>query len=165
MKWGVRRYQNKDGSYTAEGRRRYSKGNGRHGLSDEILVKDPFDGKPKLISSPTTQNGTEIRLIRKNSEPPQMVSNIYKLFDKKPETIEKQIMKAANKVYKKEKINKKYRSNNIDVMFDGYELDPRHAPEIAQVHIYLKDEQNKYVGEIQLIYDFAYRRADYYRYL
>lgn len=42
MKWGVRRYQNKDGSLTAKGRQHYSSGNrnadSKVGMSDEMVM-------------------------------------------------------------------------------------------------------------------------------
>lgn len=43
MKWGIRRYQKKDGSLTAEGKKRYSAGKGRatstHGISADKVLK------------------------------------------------------------------------------------------------------------------------------
>lgn len=39
MKWGVRRYQNEDGSYTAAGKKRYSN-NGKKSLDE--LKKSPY---------------------------------------------------------------------------------------------------------------------------
>lgn len=41
MKWGVRRYQNKDGSYTAAGKKRYS--NNGKGTLDELKKINPYD--------------------------------------------------------------------------------------------------------------------------
>lgn len=38
MKWGVRRYQNKDGSYTKEGLRRYKEAEGRHDAAQQKIA-------------------------------------------------------------------------------------------------------------------------------
>lgn len=39
MKWGVRRYQNKDGAYTTKGRRRYFNGLNKVRISYELIRK------------------------------------------------------------------------------------------------------------------------------
>lgn len=40
MKWGVRRYQNSDGSYTAAGRARYKAAGGKGSKYDKVAIKD-----------------------------------------------------------------------------------------------------------------------------
>lgn len=37
MKWGIRRYQNKDGSLTPAGRKRYSEGSSKTGIDKEAV--------------------------------------------------------------------------------------------------------------------------------
>lgn len=71
MKWGVRRYQNEDGSYTEEGKKRYSKseGNGQEteGMSDDaasliatavasVAMIGAFLGINKLATNVATRN-------------------------------------------------------------------------------------------------------------
>lgn len=39
QKWGIRRYQNEDGSLTAEGRERYGKSLGEYGTGKQSVVR------------------------------------------------------------------------------------------------------------------------------
>lgn len=50
MKWGMRRYQNKDGSLTPEGRKRYSDSDGSDGFSESKMTRKLRKGR-KTISA------------------------------------------------------------------------------------------------------------------
>lgn len=73
QKWGVRRYQNTDGSWTAAGRARYSKGGGkraRYGAEYKYMYLDP-DG-----TSPLNTNKKLIRLNNKIAKNNKQLSKI-----------------------------------------------------------------------------------------
>lgn len=64
MKWGIRRYQNKDGTLTAAGKKRYGSEKGQASLKKDISQIDvkiaKLESKPKTI-----RNAEEIEFLRK----------------------------------------------------------------------------------------------------
>lgn len=63
QKWGVRRFQNKDGSLTSEGRIRYGK---RHPLNSNVRKVSKYDGKLYFISTSNMDGQTLQPRVPKN---------------------------------------------------------------------------------------------------
>ena len=64
MKWGIRRFQNKDGSLTAAGRKRYLGSNGKEKLAEDV---SQIEAKIHKLESknPSTKNRSEIDFLNK----------------------------------------------------------------------------------------------------
>ena len=64
MKWGIRRYQNKDGSLTEAGRKRYAGAKGQQKLSKDV---SQIEAKVRKLESkkPTSKNMSEIEFLNK----------------------------------------------------------------------------------------------------
>lgn len=76
MKWGVRRYQNPDGTLTDEGRKRIEKANNRinvyskreRGLSNAYEIKKEYADKYRSDSSKYPPRNNFIKLMRKYTQ-------------------------------------------------------------------------------------------------
>lgn len=74
MKWGVRRYQNKDGSYTAAGKKRYS--NNGKGTLDELKKINPYD----LTRLVNTKFGPSADWPGRNHDDDELLNTMQKLY-------------------------------------------------------------------------------------
>lgn len=98
MKWGIRRYQNKDGSLTPAGKKRYAK------LNSELEKLKPPGEKTQKSSSKTASGMTDdelrtaINRLRMESEYKQLVSS---LSPKKVQKGESLVVKAGKYAVKK----------------------------------------------------------------
>ena len=94
MKWGVRRYQNPDGSLTEAGKRRYDRDSA--GLSDKELKKykgrdkyhadewvtEDIDRSKKLVDASKTLTDTLDQAVKKSPEPRKTRMNLNDMTDK-----------------------------------------------------------------------------------
>lgn len=79
MKWGVRRYQNKDGSLTPAGEKRYAKSQNRKEKIDRAFDQTVKVGKDKSPISPAEKIGKEANSIMTNaSKIESSISNMKK---------------------------------------------------------------------------------------
>lgn len=76
MKWGVRRYQNKDGTLTKAGKKRYENKDGTRTALGKISKEGPKDiDKRKVLLSAKTKTGAEITL---SEDPPSPIAKLLK---------------------------------------------------------------------------------------
>lgn len=73
QKWGIRRFQNKDGSLTAEGKKRYGTGNGRHTRSNRS-AKSAISSDPTLSAMDKDYLGANS--LRKSPEDATAAANL-----------------------------------------------------------------------------------------
>ena len=108
QKWGIRRYQNKDGTLTEEGRIRYSSDPERKKLA-KLASKDP-EGYPH---GSIKKNKVHERLLRS----PQVQHAVNQLRQKgaKVKAIEKKYRSREEAFYKDEKLFDKYLNKAVDI--------------------------------------------------
>ena len=82
MKWGVRRYQNPDGSLTAEGKKRYSVDVERESKNVEKVRKNLKTAQENYRKDRTTENAKAVVLARKELGNAKTALNDQKILDK-----------------------------------------------------------------------------------
>lgn len=99
MKWGVRRYQNKNGSLTAEGRRRYAP------VTDTKHENDKLFYARQIAQRELIDNGSEFESRYGNSNSVKKLVNI----SKQSEMLKKQIRQACDSDVKRLKTNSEFK--------------------------------------------------------
>lgn len=99
MKWGVRRYQNKDGSLTPDGRKRYTddelykKGNNR---DKKVIEKTPTSSKKKNVSEMSDDElNSAIRRLQLEKQYKDLSPKTVSLGEKFTKTVMNQIVAPA----------------------------------------------------------------------
>ena len=146
MRWGVRRYQNKDGSLTAAGRKKYrmtedgqkqladqvkqhyktSKKNNQLGTAEERLVKDN-----EVVKGMHKSN--RLKNARRELEE---LGHVMDEYDQNTNTRYKYKIKAASEILEEseESLRKKYRKDDIWLMYEDWDQGSN-----SSVDMYLRD--------------------------
>ena len=143
MKWGVRRYQNKNGSLTPEGKRRYSK-------FDTALVEN------KKASLNYETSGKQYMHVDENGKP--TTGNIIRIANKGDDIIERKAdksLKAYNSI--KESMKKKYDDVCVKGNFD-YDTGK------MTVKVILKKDGNELASTIDTKFDIDYPQLNFLTY-
>lgn len=104
QKWGVRRFQNKDGSLTKAGEARYNKDNSK--TKYKVKVESPFEKKKAKLSAKEQRMTEREEIVRRKNELKERQANLKNL-GKSKETI-----KSENKVNTSKKKNAKDMSDD-----------------------------------------------------
>lgn len=94
MKWGVRRYQNKDGSLTSAGRKRYGDGNPQKRY--KVTVKSPFERKKEKLSAKEQRMNEKEEIARRTNQLRERQANLRNL-GKSQKTIQNENKVDTNK--------------------------------------------------------------------
>ena len=149
MKWGVRRYQNKNGSLTPEGKRRYSKFEEQAKL-DTALVEN------KKASLNYETSGKQYMHVDENGKP--TTGNIIRIANKGDDIIERKAdksLKAYNSI--KESMKKKYDDVCVKGNFD-YDTGK------MTVKVILKKDGNELASTIDTKFDIDYPQLNFLTY-
>ena len=79
MKWGVRRYQNKDGSLTSEGRVRYGNLPGPNSVANNILKKAMM--KEPKITADVKKSGMKLHGLEHRIKTKESIKRKVSLFE------------------------------------------------------------------------------------
>lgn len=154
MKWGVRRYQNKNGSLTPEGKRRYSKFE-KHAKEDAAKLDTALVENTKASLNYQT-SGKQYMHVDENGKP--ITGNIIRIPNKGDHIIERKADKSL-KVYNsiKESMKKKYDDVCVKGNFD-YDTGK------MTVEVILKKDGNELVSTVDTKFDVDYPQLNFLTY-
>lgn len=114
MKWGVRRYQNKDGTLTAEGKLRYQSDGERINLSQ--LAQNTGRKKPriKFFDEEDDRIGNIVLKIRKHPAIQASAKSVAKDFERF-KNAQSVVQKQQDAFYKNKKLHEKYLNKAVDL--------------------------------------------------
>lgn len=154
MKWGVRRYQNKNGSLTPEGKRRYSKFE-KQAKEDAAKLDTALVENAKASLNYQT-SGKQYMHVDENGKP--ITGNIIRIANKGDDIIERKADKSL-KVYNsiKESMKKKYDDVCVKGNFD-YDTGK------MTVNVILKKDGNELASTIDAKFDIEYPQLNFLTY-
>lgn len=126
MKWGVRRYQNKDGSLTDAGRKRY-------GVAEEITVADKEDSDRGTLSSEDID-----KKIKRASDTDNYDLEFLEYIQNDDELMEDENKQARLKAYKEYLRDDNMRK--LGFRQDGSQFYTRHTPEVDVIITKFKED-------------------------
>lgn len=137
QKWGVRRYQNKDGSLTRAGKKRAIKKFARDYRKTTFRNGDDWSAKAKLASSEKIQELHNSRILKDARKKFEDLANVEKDYWNNKKTVDKYQRKAA------EEVAKKYGMSYKDVL-EGFKYDDLDQGDGGSFALYLRDKGSSY---------------------